>query len=308
VDLSDLTCAGRSFEAVGLGSEYQSEGVAGYVFASQQPGTAPLYRMWNEDDHFYTTNEAERDDAAAYGYAYEGITGYVYVDPPQVERRAIYRYYNNYIRDHLDTADPSAEWFGDPPRWTYGGINYYLAAHEVPGAVPLYRCWRGEDRPSDDHMSTTSPDCESGQGYVLETTLGWIFTSQVDGTVPLYRCYDTRDNWNDHMSTTSPDCEGGATWWNIEGPLGYVYVTPGDEVADRLAFYRLYNRRINDHFYTTNLTGEAVTARHYIFEATAGFLPVEGTPGTVPLYRYWNGVIGDHFYTTSPTGELIFDW
>jgi hypothetical protein len=61
---------------------YQSEGIAGYVFDSQAPGTTPLFRLLNPKtgDHFYTTSVSERDSAiASFGYQSEGITCYVFV-------------------------------------------------------------------------------------------------------------------------------------------------------------------------------------------------------------------------------------
>jgi hypothetical protein len=236
------------------------------------------------------------------------VTGYVFVDPPQVERHAVYRYYNPHIVDHMMTSNPSGESFGNPPGWHYEGIGYYLASHEVAGAVPLYRCWRGENRDSDDHMTTTSPDCEGAGDYAREGVLGWIFVQPEEGTVPVYRCYDTR-RWADHMSTTSSDCEGGASFWVNEGIRGYVYPGPASGGgADRKAFYRLYNSRIDDHFYTTSPTGEIAIENGYVFEGTEGYLPAAGTAGTVPLFRFWNGVMGDHFYTTDPHGEQIFSY
>ena len=60
---------------------YQSEGIAGYVFDSQAPGTTPLFRLLNPKtgDHFYTTSVSERDGAiASFGYRPEGITCYVF--------------------------------------------------------------------------------------------------------------------------------------------------------------------------------------------------------------------------------------
>jgi Repeat of unknown function (DUF5648) len=39
------------------------EGITGYLYLQQQPGTVPLYRYYNPDigDHFYTTNKTEGD-------------------------------------------------------------------------------------------------------------------------------------------------------------------------------------------------------------------------------------------------------
>ena len=65
------------------------------------------------------------------------------------------------------------------------------------------------------------------------------------------------------------------------------------------SFYRYFNPRIVDHFYTAdpsefrfgNLTG-------YRFEGIIGRIYRSSHPGTVPLFRYFNRS-GDHFYTTN---------
>ncbi len=47
--------------------------------------TVPLFRLQGHGDHFYTTSPQERDNAVSqYGYALEGIAGYVQSDPDPV--------------------------------------------------------------------------------------------------------------------------------------------------------------------------------------------------------------------------------
>jgi hypothetical protein len=63
------------------------EGVQGYIYASPGIGLAPLYRYWQGvvADHFYTTNVGEIGTPPGvvgnHGYAFEGIIGYVQVNP-----------------------------------------------------------------------------------------------------------------------------------------------------------------------------------------------------------------------------------
>jgi Repeat of unknown function (DUF5648) len=68
---------------------YKYEGVAGVVCLASCTGGltssggytykyVPLYRLYNKVDHFYTTNAAEVYSAENGGYAYEGLTGYIY--------------------------------------------------------------------------------------------------------------------------------------------------------------------------------------------------------------------------------------
>jgi hypothetical protein len=58
------------------------EGQLGFIATSALCGAVPLYRMRSAGgDHFYTTSAAERDSAMGIGYAYVGITGYVWLTP-----------------------------------------------------------------------------------------------------------------------------------------------------------------------------------------------------------------------------------
>jgi hypothetical protein len=58
---------------------YIAEGVVGYLYADQVPGTVPLYRLYHFGvaDHFYTNDPLEVDLAVAAGYVPEAIIGYV---------------------------------------------------------------------------------------------------------------------------------------------------------------------------------------------------------------------------------------
>ena len=58
---------------------YVYEGVPGYCYKTQVPGTFPLHRFYGErnNDHFYTKGYLPHEVAAA-GYKYEKIQCYVY--------------------------------------------------------------------------------------------------------------------------------------------------------------------------------------------------------------------------------------
>jgi hypothetical protein len=59
------------------------EGVMGFIATSRVCGAVPLYRMSHPNgDNFYTTSEAERDNAAMrYGYTALELAGYVWTAP-----------------------------------------------------------------------------------------------------------------------------------------------------------------------------------------------------------------------------------
>lgn len=60
------------------------EGILGYVADDAACGAVPLYRLFSgaKSEHFYTTSEAERDNAVAmYGYTYESVACHVWAGP-----------------------------------------------------------------------------------------------------------------------------------------------------------------------------------------------------------------------------------
>ncbi|TDL15582.1 kinase-like protein [Rickenella mellea] len=60
---------------------YRSEGVAAYIFVTQEVSTVPFFRLRHPmaPDHFYCATTSERDKAVAENsYAFEGIAGYVH--------------------------------------------------------------------------------------------------------------------------------------------------------------------------------------------------------------------------------------
>jgi hypothetical protein len=61
---------------------YQDNGMVGYIFSSQQPGTQPLRRLVNHDGsaHFFTTSGQEVEDFRRQGWREEGVVGYIWTD------------------------------------------------------------------------------------------------------------------------------------------------------------------------------------------------------------------------------------
>lgn len=58
--------------------------ILGYWATEEQCGSTPLFRTFrtSSNDHFYTTSEAERDNAVAmFGHTSEGIVGHVWPSP-----------------------------------------------------------------------------------------------------------------------------------------------------------------------------------------------------------------------------------
>ena len=62
-------------------------------------------------------------------------------------------------------------------------------------------------------------------------------------------------------------------------------------------FFRYYNSRIADHFYTRNFQELWFGRGGWKFERVECRIHSSPARGTVPLYRYWGN--RDHFYTTN---------
>ncbi|SDP64670.1 hypothetical protein SAMN04487914_1234 [Arthrobacter sp. ok909] len=121
---------------------YQKEGIACYIFDTQQPGTDALYRLLNSQngDHFYTTSAFERDNAVQkYGYHSEGVAGYVYVGQ-QTGTSPFYRLLNSQNGDHFYTTSAFER---DNAVQKYGyhneGVACFVFTDQQAGTTPLYR-------------------------------------------------------------------------------------------------------------------------------------------------------------------------
>lgn len=58
------------------------EGVLGQIGTDPICGSIPLFRLYGNSDHFYTTSEVEKNNAVSmYGYKFESIAGYVWPGP-----------------------------------------------------------------------------------------------------------------------------------------------------------------------------------------------------------------------------------
>lgn len=83
-------------------------------------------------------------------------------------------------------------------------------------------------------------------------------------------------------------------------------LTPPYPESQQLPFIRLYNSKINDHFYTSSYT-EASLAQElygYKYESNMGQLEPEYKNGTKAIIRMWNLSAKKHFYTTD-SNEVV---
>lgn len=118
---------------------------------SSQPVWVPVYRLYKsaDNDHFYTTNSVERDNAVKNsGYKYEKIEFYM-SDRPFIGGISLYRYYYGDAKKHYYTTNTSLAAAG----YTEGpGVIGYVYPNPTDGMVPLYHL----EGPTGDHFYTIS--------------------------------------------------------------------------------------------------------------------------------------------------------
>lgn len=79
---------------------YQHPTQIGEIFASPAKDTVPLFRLFRNGEHFYTTDAAERECSLLHGAQDQGVLGYVYSNhvPGTI---ALYRLYQPTLDDHF---------------------------------------------------------------------------------------------------------------------------------------------------------------------------------------------------------------
>ena len=84
-------------------SRFRSEGIAGYVFGAEQPGTVPLYRWFHPRDgsHYYTIRPTPRTGPNSVS---DGISCYVY-DHPAAETVPLFHWRNRATTSTQSSAD-----------------------------------------------------------------------------------------------------------------------------------------------------------------------------------------------------------
>ena len=133
-------------------TRFKLEGIAGYVYASPQPGTVPLYRWFDRrvSSHEYTTSPGGSDRP---NLVSEGIACYVF-DHEVPGAIPLYAWHSR--KDHLYTTAADGEGVF---RKGYGpaGVAFYVYSAQAHGAIPMYRFF---DPRRGLHFYTTHPHAE----------------------------------------------------------------------------------------------------------------------------------------------------
>ncbi len=141
----------------------------------------PLYRLFGNGDHFYTTNKAEADQAAAGVYHFEGDKGvacYVYGSAAP-GTQPLWRLFKD--DDHFYTCDPNERETAQAGGYHLEGVVGYIYPHPVGAATTFYRLFNGKD-----HFYTVNANearqAASG-GYHFETAPGCVIAPDITWTM-----------------------------------------------------------------------------------------------------------------------------
>jgi hypothetical protein len=128
------------------------------------------------------------------------------------QKISLYRLFNSSNSRHMESTSGNEAGLS-------GGIVATICSNNVSGSVPLYRAHYKDD--SSLHLSSISLTEIQNSGYILDTTLGYVYTTQVTGTVPVYRRYNS--TIQDHM-LTKDQTEGGSGYvTDNNAPLFYSF-------------------------------------------------------------------------------------
>ncbi len=117
---------------------YSNHGIK-YKWSTVSYGTGvPIYRLWHDSDHFYTTSMAERDNCISNGYTDEGVVGYL---NPSSSGNFVswYRYYHSQWDDHAYPSDEDDIQVLVNAGYQSEGIHGYaksLEPDEIPNEAP----------------------------------------------------------------------------------------------------------------------------------------------------------------------------
>jgi hypothetical protein len=87
---------------------YSSSGVAFYTLIKQEVGTLPLYSLYLNPSHFYTSDQDQKNEKIRAGWEDLGTIGNVY-QSLQAKSLPLLHYYNSDLNRHLYTSHPESE-------------------------------------------------------------------------------------------------------------------------------------------------------------------------------------------------------
>jgi hypothetical protein len=135
-----------------------------------------------------------------------------------------------------------------------------------------------------------------------DITLEAVVEIRPDQTAKIIDVYRYVRNHN-YLYTTNPQAEANriqSGGYRKEGIAFRLFAagTPGTT-----EFYRWYNSKKDDHFYSYVVNDGGKSTKDYVLEGSIGNIATSKLTNTKELYRWYNQETGGHFYTTDPKGE-----
>ena len=131
---------------------------------TQSSDYVSMYRLYNPNsgEHFYTSNETEKNDLVKAGWRYEGIAW----NAPKTSDTPVYRLYNPNAGDHHYTTSITERDNLIKAGWKYEGIGWYSDSSE--GQV-LYRLYNPNAVSGAHHYTTSAEERDK------LISLGWRY-------------------------------------------------------------------------------------------------------------------------------------
>ncbi len=244
---------------------YKMEGIVAYILKERlnsSESSAPLHRFYNSftDSHRYFLGDNVDISTNSTIGRYEGVVGFLYTNlevgfaasPITVNYAA-----NDSITDVLFSRDYSPELWRS---WGYNRIDVlgYACSAGYANAKQnaIYRLWNPTTLK---HFYTNdlaeANSVVKSSGYKSEGIIGYLYDQPQShmNTVAVFRMYHPTQKKHFYTTNTLEFLEAEGRGYVGEGVLGYAI---NDTQRQRGALVlRLYNSKINDHFYVLSNPG-----------------------------------------------------
>ncbi len=250
------------FTTTNVGSNYNDNGMLGYLFTAEIPNSVPVYDCYIPfwDDHMLVPGDASCD-----GNPNLRRVGWIST-VPFANSIAVYRCWDENATNHFISADPACA--GAETEWRLG---YLASGQSLPKNDYIALSNYHNSTVIDSWSTTKLPPVE----YAFEQRLGYLFTQPPSHPVPVYDCYILF--WDDHMLVVHDEtCAGGDV--QVLGLMGYLSSEP---FAGGVAIYRCFDHETQNHFMTLDSACEG-----HELEWLAGYIatePVSNTPTNIYL-------------------------
>jgi len=286
-----LTSSRLEVDAAIANFGWMHEGIAFYASQTQQEGTVPVYRLRQNNQHYYTADQSEYNSMKNSGnWVDEGIPFYVYPSTTSLNiSHQTYRLYNLSLNKRYWTIDDNKKTYLMNVGYTLetSTFNTFSGQAGVPkpatGRINIYRLWGNIGY----FYTTNLHELEyvAKAGFTYE---GVLATSNINGAgTPTYRLrYGNGYFYTPNI--VERDRAVGLYGMTDEG-VGFYLDNDSGQI------YRLYNLISGRYLYTSSISEvmSLANTNGWFYE---GIL-LENNTIPSPIYRLLNVYNNRHFYT-----------